>query len=441
MLELFDNIKTSYEKMGIDKIIYTLGKFYKENLENINIEILSCVNKFKEVGITLFPADFDYSIYVNEYMNTFFGDINNVNSDNVKEKFEEIYWKCPDIIIHIELNFRYLYLKNKKTIDKYYEKRKEEVVKRLNIEPEKIKERYEETIKKKDEIESVDKYIITQKFLQGELDAKNYTEDKVKGEYLKLISADVFNKAKPKQLKEIEQSCMKFLYSLYEYKNFLKYKFIYDDIKKKYQEKEQYKNKYNSTKKEINNKEKKLQSLNKKINAKGLFGKNSKKEQQTAEYNQTVLEIKGLYKELDNAEIYEKINTNLTDNSSIYDVLLFASRFNNYLVDCIVSVNNAITQEEIDKFIEELKEFLINPYNVIIKNITIVEEKDIPMIISDRYKLLNFMITKDDITESNLDTLISTLQVIKNNYDISRSQIKIEDMQFISDAKKIINKK
>ena len=51
------------------------------------------------------------------------------------------------------------------------------------------------------------------------------------------------------------------------------------------------------------------------------------------------------------------------------------------------------------------------------------------------------MITKDDITESNLDTLISTLQVIKNNYDISRSQIKIEDMQFISDAKKIINKK
>ena len=106
-----------------------------------------------------------------------------------------------------------------------------------------------------------------------------------------------------------------------------------------------------------------------------------------------------------------------------------------------MSVNNAITQEEIDKFIEELKEFLINPYNVIIKNITIVEEKDIPMIISDRYKLLNFMITKDDITESNLDTLISTLQVIKNNYDISRSQIKIEDMQFISDAKKIINKK
>ena len=53
LLDIIGTTKTSYEKMGIDKKIYKLGRFYKENLENINIEILECIKKFKEVGIDL----------------------------------------------------------------------------------------------------------------------------------------------------------------------------------------------------------------------------------------------------------------------------------------------------------------------------------------------------------------------------------------------------
>ena len=89
MLEIIDNTRTSYEKMEMDKKIYKLGRFYKENLENINDEILSCINKFKEVGVELTQEDFDYSIYTKEYMITFFEESKkgNVNSQIIKDKF------------------------------------------------------------------------------------------------------------------------------------------------------------------------------------------------------------------------------------------------------------------------------------------------------------------------------------------------------------------
>lgn len=103
ILELLDEEKTSYEKMGLDRAIFTISRYYKENLENINEQIQSCIDKFSKVGIQVSLDDFDYSLYVKDYMKTFFQELEkgNVNSERLKEKFEEIYWKCPDIIVHI----------------------------------------------------------------------------------------------------------------------------------------------------------------------------------------------------------------------------------------------------------------------------------------------------------------------------------------------------
>ena len=65
------------------------------------------------------------------------------NSGRVKDLFEQIYWKCPDIIIHIELNFRSLYLKNEKKIDKYYEDAKKQITKELGLTEKEALQRYE----------------------------------------------------------------------------------------------------------------------------------------------------------------------------------------------------------------------------------------------------------------------------------------------------------
>lgn len=72
ILELLDEEKTSYEKMGLDRAIFTLSRYYKENLENINEQIELCINSFSKVGVQVSLDDFDYSIYVKNYMRTFF---------------------------------------------------------------------------------------------------------------------------------------------------------------------------------------------------------------------------------------------------------------------------------------------------------------------------------------------------------------------------------
>ena len=76
----------------------------------------------------------------------------------------------------------------------------------------------------------------------------------------------------------------------------------------------------------------------------------------------------------------------------------------------VKKTNKDITQDEIDNFIKEFKENVSSPYFTIINNIKILEEKDIALIIKDRYRLLNFNIEKGDISEDNLDNILSDLE-------------------------------
>lgn len=130
ILYLTNYIKTSYEKMGFDKSIHNLRYYYQKNLKVVNETILYCIKKFKEVGINLRLDDFCYSKYVREYLTSFFAGTDDIDLQRIQNKFEELYWKCPNIITHIELNIRYLYLKHEKTIDKYYARLQAELLRK-----------------------------------------------------------------------------------------------------------------------------------------------------------------------------------------------------------------------------------------------------------------------------------------------------------------------
>ena len=435
-LYLLDDKKTSYEKLELDKNIYKLNRYYKENLENINEQILVCINKFKEVGIELDLEDFNYSVFVTEYMRIFLQELrrNNINSSKIKSKFEEIYWKCPDIIMHIELNFRNIYLKKESIINKYFDKEENELLKKWEKSPEEIINTYLNLKKQKIEKISCDSKILLDKFISGELNAKNFEDDKIKSNCSKILPKHIVDKMESD--KEVSINISKFLNSLYEYKSYMNFKFIIDDIKNLYKEKDKYKKIYDETKKKIDVAEKKLKKLNKKSSAKGLFGAKKENLKQTAEQNQLVKEIKELYRQLDLDKFYNKVYTELNDNSNIYDVLKLASSYYNYLVSCIIKNNTTIAQQEIDELILELVEFLRNPYNTIINNITILEETDIALIIKDRYKLLNFIVEKEDL--NNVDSFISTLEEIQIGINIKKIGLDIEKIKELIELKKLL---
>lgn len=431
--------ETSYEKMKLDRYIYRLGKFYKENLENVNNQIALCIKAFSKVGIELEASRFDYSIHAKEYMETFFKELEkgDVNSDILKEKFEDIYWRCPDIILHIELNLRYLYLANENIIDKYFSKEANELLAKWQKAPNEIRNCYLDLKKQKLEKMVVDKKLILDKFISGKLKTKNYSDEKIKSNLSKIIEKDTLKNFEDNK-DEIISNVFKFLNSVYEYKNYMNFKFIIDDVKKYYKEKDKYKKVYTDTKKRIEEKEKSLRKINKKLSGTCLFGIKKDITKQTSEQNQLILDIKQLYKELDLNKFYNKIYSELTDNSTLYDILNLASSYYTYLTDVMIKNNKTITQEEIDEQIMELDEFLTNPYNTIINNITILEEKDVVIIIRDRYKLLDFIVEKDDLNMNNIDNIISILENIITGLNIKKSGLNIEKIEKICELKKVL---
>ena len=287
------------------------------------------------------------------------------------------------------------------------------------------------------EKEQIDKKLLIDKFINGKLNTKNFTDDKFKKNVQKVLPDSVFEKIYTDN--EIAENINKFLNSLYEYRNYMEFKFIVEDVKKYYNNKEQYKKSCVEIRKKIDVEEKKLAKNNK--SAGGFFIFKSKKDNGTNNSTQLIKDIEDLYKQLDLNTFYEKVATKINEASTIQDVLNLAVEYYEYMISCMIKNQEDISQEEMDLKIEELKEFLNNPYNTIINNISFLEEKDIVLIIKDRYKLLDFMIEKDDLDINNLDSLISTIEDIQMNINLYKSGINIKDIEQMQKMQKIINSK
>ncbi len=432
ILEVINDIKSSYEKTNLDKEVYKLGKFYKENLENVNNQIMTCINIFRNIGISIQDQDFSSSKYALEYMKVFLDEMKtgNIDSQNIKETFEKVYWKCPDLIIHIEVIINNIYLKNKKQIDKVYEDKKEETFKKYKINVENILLNYKSNQKQLEKETSLDKKKILDNFLSGIWNTKDYEEEKIEKIYQKYIIPEALNN---EVMDEINENIDKFTRSIYEYKEYLKYKYIIDNIKEKFSEKENYKNAYKDNLKEID----KCESQLKKLNKPSIFGK---KEIDDIKVNELFLKERDIFKELSKNIIYYKISENITENSSLLDILCFASSFYKFLVDAIIKQNQEITPDEIDEVIKDLKRYIKFPYFTIINNIKMIEDKDIALIIKDRYKLLNFNIEKEDLQEDNLENLYDEFQKINIYNNIKNAGLNLEDIKNVCEYKKILGK-
>ena len=430
MLYVFNENMSSYEKMGLDKSVYIIGKFYKDNLEHINKEIKECILKFSNVGITLTVEDFTYSVFVKQYMSVFFEEMNKkeLNSERLKDCFEEVYWKCPDIILHILLNIRSIYLKKEQVIDRFFEKEKQTLINKWKKEPERIFTDYLELKKKKIEKEAQDSKLLLNSFING-LNPKEYYKEKIETKINEIIEY--------KDEKEIKTNIFKFINSLYEYKETLNFDFVVKDIKNIYDNKGSYKKSYIETKKKIVLLEKKL---NKPIIPLFKLFKKKLLQDKISKENEIILELKQLYKELDTQEFACKVEESITELSTIKDVLELASAHYTYMIDCQRKLDNLIQQDRLDETINRLNHFLLNPYHTIINNISFVQDKDISLIIKDRYILMGFKIEKKDLFIENIDSLIKELEKIERYFNLKQTKLKIEEIEEIIELRKILNK-
>lgn len=412
------SLSSSSNKMNLDYYLYELSSFENNNLEKINGVILKILLAFKEVGIILTPKDFEYSEVVQKYMDTLINDY-----DNIEKVFDDIYWENSNIITQIELNFRYLYFKHKKEIDKYYQSLKEEPL-------EEYLSKYIDLKINQKLSEYQNRTYLFNNFINHNLMLTDYSEKTIDG----LLTDIILDREDEDNYLNLTN----LLSSLSEYNEYLNFEYIIKDIKELFTKKEEYKGKYDLKLKDIVKKEKELFSLNKQINKTGLFKPSLKKiNELKLKRNTTITDILSLYIELDELTIQNDIFNNVTNETTYQDILKLTCFNTKYFIKLLKDQIDNLTIEDIDQNITNLFEYVFGSEINIISNIAISEEIDIPKIIKDKYRLLNISINEEDLNKDDIEKVTKNIKDLIIYYNIKKINLNIQDIDFIFKAEKI----
>ena len=456
--------KTSFQKMGLDKLTWNINGFYKKELPQVNKDIKACLEAFNSVGIELTSKDFSISEYAQKYMKVLIEEIQhgNINSKKVQDTFEKVYWECSDVLLHISVNIRNIYNERENEIDKYYKNKAEEIFKKSERTAEEILEIQKAFIRRKNQIESVDKRVILDKFFNKTYAIGDYQEKEYIDTYENVIGRKI-SELSQEEKDKMDENASKLYSNLKEYSQYLKFKFIIKQImdirKKKLQEKakeEENNKKAKSPSKDNKNQKEKVKpinyaneikdlkkditKLNSKISMSNKFKIVRKKQLQESkvERNKKILRLKDLYIKYDQDVIEEEAINEIDETSKILDVFRETSYHYQFLTSCIIKEFPEIVEEDIHKMIGELKEFIRKTDISVINNIEIESGKDISIIIKDRYKLSGMVLSKENFEDRNIEDLIEKVKKINNYNNIIKSGLNTEDIKFLLDAKEIL---
>ena len=418
ILSLNSKYTSSLNKMNLDINLYRLKHYYKDDIKSVNNIIENIIKSFKDIGINIKIDDFKYSNYVKNYMLNVYK--NKEDDKNLYNNFEKIYWECPKIINLIRLNFYKIYFDNIKNINNYYLKNN------------KINNNYINTIidnnNKLEEIVHNDKRYIINKFINNELLLNDYLDTNID----KLMNKYILDRNNEHNYNNL----FKLVNNLEEYKGYLKYQGIIDNIKNLYKDKNNYQNIYNNKLKDIVKEEKELYSINSKLNKTSIFKlKDNKKRELLLKVDSLLDNLIKDYNLLEELNIKDNIYKYISDDTNLKDILEIVSYNFKYLYDYYKEENDNLTINELCSMLDELKIYLSSNEFNIINNVKINEDKNISQTITDHYILLNIRLTDEDINE-NIDSTIKNINTLLYYYDLKRLGIDREVLEFLVQVKK-----
>lgn len=451
---MLNPLTTFVEKLELDSLLFDITNYANFSFERINEIIHNFVDKFEIAGIHLTEKDFEYTYYVNEYMSTFLKIRNtkNNNYDELSDVFEKIYWFNPEIMEHIELNFRYLIRKNAKTFEQYIVKEQGKLLSELNennissydAAKKRYKELYNDLEKQKEE--SIAKIVELAK--NGEIEINNYFEDnKVRiTNYEQLIIEPIENDS---DFEKFYESLHKLKNNVLEYKSYNEFIPLYEKFKTDYPiTNGENASKQKAIETEISEKEGKLDKINKKIFNKEtpkLF--NLKKSPESSlkdlkiESLKIAKELYSLYRELDNERLKNLIHPMVNNSMLISDVIKVIYGFN-YYRKCII--REVFKLEKYEEVIEKDKDFCLfakNPNNIIVNGIYAYDENFVAVTIVNKYRFENINIEEEELSDGNLDMLIDKINFVLRVNEIEKSNLNVEKIWFISRVNALTNQK
>lgn len=410
----WNTYNTPLEKLHLDYYLYLLHHYYKDNLSSVNEWILKIITSFKQVGIVITENDFNYNIYAKEYINSL---LNSTDQSEIKTKFDEIYWKFPELLSVVEMNIRSIYLSNEKKITKYYQDRLEEYLKAHK--KEELENLYKELYSKKQVLLKTDSSTILQNFVSKKWDVRDYTESNA------LKKQEKFFKEKPSisLIQSIEQT-------LLEYSLILEYEPLLEDMKKKLTEKDSYKGKKSSLLKEIANLEKKLIKLEAQKNTpkKGLFKSKSRDDKLLFKYKDTLNELSKKYEELEEESFNDIIYRELSLDTSILNIFKFITSNYLYFISRSKEIDDSVSISTLNEKYKELQEIIDSHNFIFLDHIALLDEQNIKMVIADKCKLESVNITMDDLEKDNVETIRSEMEFLENWYYINTTNLSVSEI-------------
>ncbi len=417
---------TAYEKMHLDYYLYKLHTYYKEDLSSLN----SCINKiveaFTKVGITLTKDDFNLNNHVASYMEKI---LDHEKDDKLEELFEQIYWKFPEIIKTLEINFKNIYFKNEKKITKYYEDRHIEYLKK-HSDDEIINMRIK-IAKEIDNVKSRDKYLIFNNFKDKEYSLADYNQNDINKKKEMYFGEDNYSYGMLEKIYD----------TLFEYNMLLKYNYLLMDMREKLDKKDTLKNSKANALKEIIKEEAKLKKLNAKQDSKPLlpFMKKKTDEKWLFDYKSVLDEVIKKYDEFDTACFNDLVFNVLSRDSSVLEVFKLISSNYLYFVEKTKALEDGSNISVISDKFEELKNDVNNRKFSLINNIALLDDKQMKEIIVDKYNLEGIKLTIEALQKENIERTMNDIKMLMNYEDVVASGINIDDIRLYLDAEKLFD--
>lgn len=445
---LLNPLNTYFEKMSFDSLLYEVSNYTDFDFGVLNDTLNKLLDKFKSAGIKLSYIDFDYTPYVNEYMREFLEVQNNKDKDysKVSEKFEQIYWVNPEIIQHIELNFRKIITKHEKKIINYIIELQKETMRENNVTNyenclTQLKKAYQEL--NVANTESINDIIDMAK--TNVIDINNYFEDsKVRMQnYTSLMINPIELKDKEK-MEEFYEDMQNLIVNLEEYSNYIKFLPLIESFKKEYtpylasKDIDTVFKTLKTIKSEIKSKENKLNKLNKKING-GIFGsvKENASKQLKLDAIKQAKELYELYKKHDEESFKHKVLGILNSSLTIEEVLNLYYSFDYFKKNAIKNSFEITNHDEMVSYSEKFDLFVMNLDNIIIKGVLLFEENDISKVLVNRYRLDEININKEDLEDDNLVALKDKVKFLLRIKTIEESATTLEKIWFMVQVHKI----
>lgn len=446
IIPLIDD-KISLEiKLGIAHIFYILSEKAESSLTDINQNIKEFLKILEQANVNITIDNFNYSPFTHKYMDVFLTNIDKDNFDDIMQAtFKEIYWECPELIMHIKRNLIMIVKRNRQALNLYSNKVTEEKLNQKGLTKETVLKVYQDKVLTLKNKMDKDEFLNLQMFLGKTRNIDDYIEGAPlrSKSFNQLVIKDTYQELSKEEKKVVDIESINLERHLEVLKEYYNYESIIKDLIEKFKKKDEAKTKYDVKLKEIESEEKNREKLYKDyLRAGGIGFLARKNETKMAEIKvrmkEKINQLSKLYEELEELEIDVNVGKYLTDGSSLYDVLITSLSSYLYIENILLEKFKDIDVDfNLSHYIKRYIKFIYNPSADFLHKITALLTYDIAEVISEKYALLGIHLEKEEISQDNIDGIISSVKIVTLINNIMQSNLNIDEMKLICDIKKI----